>query len=258
MGREYEALKAMASPTATKRVMPSRAASGLAISRSTSANASGRGESSARRAHGLRLTTMMMLGGDWGEHRDDGYRSLGRYFAEFSELVGIMETAMVGYFQRQGVEHTVAYLPFGVLTADPMTAVFFDMAAKLHDHNDKERRIAKKLRQVVRDEIPFRNDAAHGLWIIGGGRREGEGDPVPVKPTLLRTKPGRGDGALITNTTDLDALADGVRRLQPYLHLYGKACFEQPEDRTIRDFVQLNDQGNLMPGPKAPGLDPLD
>lgn len=199
-----------------------------------------------------------MTGGKWEQHRDDGYRALGRYFAEFSELVTIMEMAMVDHLHRQGVEHTVAYLPFGALTADAMTAVFFDMAAKLHDHDDKEQRIAKKLRQTVRDEIPFRNDAAHGLWVIGGGQREGDSDPVPVAPTLLRTKPGRSAGALLVNRTDLDAHADRVKRLQPYVDLYARACFLRPEANAIRDYIRLGDAGKLVPGPQAPGLDSLD
>ena len=199
-----------------------------------------------------------MDGGMWGQHRDDGYRALGRYFTEFSELVSVMETAMVGYVRDQGVEHSVAPLPFGALTADPMTAVFFDMAAKLHDHNEKERRIAKKLRQRVRDTFPFRNDAAHGTWIIDGARLQDGSSPVPEPPTLLRTKPGRGSGSLITVTADLDARADEIRLLQPYLHQYSFVCFKKGEGLTICDFVRLSDDGDLIPGPRSPEPPPLD
>jgi hypothetical protein len=188
-------------------------------------------------------------------HLAEGYQALGRYFAEFSDIIGSMELAMVQYLQRAGVPSAIAPLPFGALTADKMVSVFFDVTRAVRQHDEKEQRIAKKLRVMVRDELSFRNDAAHGHWMIGfyAVTVFGPGTdtpPRPIPPTLDRTKPGREAGTLVSEEADLDAKADKLAELGGHLYHYTDVCFDRPKE-AIRDYVRLDDSNQIIPGPKS-------
>lgn len=183
---------------------------------------------------------------EFKRHRDDGYRALGRYFTEFSELVSIMEEAIAGYLQRCGVPPETSRLPCATHGADGMLGVFFALSRNVHDHSERELQIAKKLKLKVRDEFPFRNDAAHGAWIMGGTIMERDG-LVPSPPVAFRTKPHREAGATVMVKDDLDERSETLLVLQRYLHQYALACFRGRGE--IQDYVRLTEAGALTPGP---------
>lgn len=191
---------------------------------------------------------------EWIEHRDDGYRALGRYFAEFSSLVEIMSRGISDHLKSCGVSSKIPPLILGAAPAEGIATSFFAVAQVVHEHDEEELRVARELKKQVLSEIPFRNDAAHGDWIIGGvgpkaGARVAQQGPLEPKPPFaIRHKPGRQKGSTVIVRDDLDARSDDLQQLAYFASLYGTACFRS-DGHPIQDLVRFDSRGKLIEGP---------
>jgi hypothetical protein len=193
--------------------------------------------------------------GEIEAHRDDGYRALGRYMAEFSQMIMTMRRLMVHRLQRPGDHPLLAELPFGGATAQSVLDAFFGMCRMTIEHDDDEAGTAKKLYNAVREEIQLRNDFAHGDWYIGYWSRTGEDPAMPNPPWAEKVKPIRKEGPLALIKKDLDERTDEIGRLAALLDEYGRVCLHlsvvaEREDLRVRD-VLAADGKRPIPGPRA-------
>jgi hypothetical protein len=196
----------------------------------------------------------------WKEHRDEGHRTLGRYVAEFSQLIREMRERMQQRFRRPGDPPLLADLLFAGATAEPIATTFFAMCRMLKEHDTNEAKAATRLRVLVTEEITLRNDIAHGDWYIGytssTGLPDGTTTPQPVPAWVDRIKAGRKEGPLSSITEDLDVRSDEVQQLTKIVREYGKVCFGvhgrqgAGQDLRVGDVLLLVD-GEAALGPLA-------
>ncbi len=187
------------------------------------------------------------------EGRDEAHRALGAYVDAFSRLIEAMQTPMMRHLRDCGVPLDVARLPFGPMMARQIGDVFYGMAVAVHEHDEKDLRVARKIYSRVVEEIEVRNDVAHGLWMIGAYVEVLErGRPSvlePLPPSLHRVKPSRKAGPLVSAHPNLDELVETVRELRGHVRAYALACFDEPGTKQIRDYVRLDDKKALEAGP---------
>jgi hypothetical protein len=114
---------------------------------------------------------------------DAAYRHIGRWMVEFSRIGMFMRLAIETRFAK-GRGYMEPKIVLGVLTADQITGVFFELCSLVGEPDDLETKTLAWLREQVRQQNSRRNDFAHGDWL---------GSPEDL--ALSRTKPGRKDEA---------------------------------------------------------------
>ena len=184
--------------------------------------------------------------------KNEGFRALGRYVYEFSQMVAAMQGSMVFHLQHPGKPPMLAWIALGTATARDIADMFFAMGRELVELAEDEKKTVAKLYKEVVEEIKFRNTVAHGDWQIGWySHTGGEAEPVPLPPTVSRILPSRMKGPYKAEVPDLDAHSDCVEELRSYLWSYATVWVERSGLR-LRDLVQI-ESGRLIPGPKATG-----
>lgn len=193
--------------------------------------------------------------------RDEAYRALGRYIAEFSRLIFHMRS-QIAYTISGGSNpaYTQALIALGEGTADPIRRAFFAICTNDSDLDVEEMRIASKLEEAVGQEIKRRNDYAHGDWFIGWGPQDGPMDD----PSLWRIKPSRKDGPLDNKsirTEELDSAADKITALRQLVAEFGDICLgglitaHIAPDTRVRDVFMIEGSrrsGSVIRQPNAP------
>lgn len=119
----------------------------------------------------------------------------------------------------QGEDPMNAKLAMGAAYAEQITNSFFALCERHAEFDDEERGVATRLKKEVKDAIADRNDFAHGDWRV---RWPDQG------PSLMRTKPGRRDGAWIDRVRpvgEIDAMADSLEDLTETLYEVALLCF---------------------------------
>lgn len=148
---------------------------------------------------------------------DESHRALGHYVFAFSQLVSQMREAVE--YILQGDDPMNAKLAMGAAYAEQITNSFFAICERQADFDDEERGVATRLKKEVKDAIADRNDFAHGDWLL---RWPDQG------PSLLRTKPGRREGAWVERVRpieEIDAMAEGLEELTNTIYEVAVLCF---------------------------------
>lgn len=149
---------------------------------------------------------------------DEAHRALGHYVFNFSYLVSQMRGAVEYVLAGEG-DRMNASLAMGALYAEQITNAFFAICERLAEFDDEERGVATRLKKEVKDAIADRNDFAHGDWFL---RWPDQG------PSLMRTKPGRRDGAWIDRIRpieEIDAMAEELDDLTETIYEFALLCF---------------------------------
>lgn len=149
---------------------------------------------------------------------DEAHRAVGHYVFAFSNLVSQMREA-VEYVLAGDGDGKNASLAMGAAYAEQITNAFFAICERQAEFDDEERGVATRLKKEVKDAIADRNDFAHGDWFL---RWPEQG------PSLIRTKPGRRDGAWIDRirpTEEIDSLAEGLEVLTETIYEFAVLCF---------------------------------
>jgi hypothetical protein len=194
--------------------------------------------------------------------REEGYRAIGRFVAVFSQLIVEMRTLMLLRLQRRGDPPRLISLPFGGVTAEPITNAFFAMCRMLMDHEKDELETAAKLRTEVMEAIKLRNGVVHGDWYVGYGSIPVGNPPQLVEPWAERTTPSRTTDPFKPVAVDLDGESDAMERLALLVVEYGRVCFGrhylQRAGRggvRVREVVAIRKvkhrKSKVVPGPKA-------
>jgi len=152
---------------------------------------------------------------------DAAYRAVGRYVVEFSRLIAWQRLEIEKYLAKDG-NLMVPALALGAVPAEQITQSFFAVCEYLAELDEDEKKVARKLRVEVLEEIKRRNDFAHGDWLLG---TVFEDFPEPV---LSRVKPGRKKGAIQRQSLPIpkiEAAADEVYVLRQKVAEFGAICF---------------------------------
>jgi hypothetical protein len=176
------------------------------------------------------------------EH-DEMYRAIGRYMVEFSGLVLNMRDTMSSRLKRADDPPELIELAFGEAPAQGIANSFFAFcrATTRPPFDSEEEAIERNLRKRVLDEIPRRNDIAHGDWLMirAGSRSE----PL-IKPELARIKPAHKQGPLTSTPytpAELDAISDRLSDLSRCVWMFGLIC-------TMEESVRVRDHFRLVKG----------
>ena len=189
-------------------------------------------------------------------HVDEGHLALGRYVAEFSRLILVIRDLMVQRLRKADDPPELAELPFGGVTAEPITNAFFAMCRLLMEHDKDEDEVATKLRVAISHQIARRNAVAHGDWYIGywsviGGATPEEAVWESSAPRLEQIKPTRRAGPRRVVSEDLDQQSEALVKLRTLARQYGTVCFgRHPRAKRVRDVLVLED-GKAEFGPLA-------
>ena len=167
--------------------------------------------------------------------RDDAYRAIGRYVAEFSQLVRATRVAVAEYVAGDPTKMDIPEMMLGEQPAQAITNVFFGVCRMVGNLDTDESKVASVLRKGVNDIIEERNNFSHGDWTVGAF---GFGLPATLPatfhvldPTLVRIRTVRGTGPRETTTLsvqDLDARTDGLQRVLQRVHEYGRLALGLP------------------------------
>src|SRR5689334_18187321 len=142
-----------------------------------------------------------------GPQKDEAHRAIGRYVAEFSNLISEMREAIE--YLLEGDDPSIVRLTLGETTASQVANAFFAICEQAAGFDDEEQQVAIRLKKEVTDAIKARNDFAHGDWVMA---KEYGGQESPG-PTLRRIKPGRREGAMterVRPVEELDALSEDL------------------------------------------------
>lgn len=176
------------------------------------------------------------------EH-DEMYRAIGRYMVEFSSLVLHMRFTMSSRLKRADDPPELIELAFGEAPAQGIANSFFAFCRTTTRpaFDSEEEAIERNLRKRVLDEIPRRNDIAHGDWLMirAGSRSE----PL-IKPELARTKPAHKQGPMTStpySPAELDEISDRLSDLTHCIWMFGLIC-------TIEESVRVRDRLRLVKG----------
>jgi hypothetical protein len=151
------------------------------------------------------------------EWQADGYRAIGRWWVQFSRLVGGMRTQMENRLRSPEDEHGLASVAFSQATAMQISAAFFGMCRLVGDLSDAEENIARQLQKEVDDVIRLRNKIGHGDWLIGQ-----DIEPNSILAHLIRFYPKAPHRRVETLTAkDLDARSDRLGELARMVWLFG-------------------------------------
>jgi hypothetical protein len=174
-----------------------------------------------------------------GPRKDEAHRAIGRYVAEFSDLISEMREAIES--RLEGEDPMIARLALGETTASQIANAFFAICEHVADFDDEEQQVAIRLKKEVNDAIKARNDFAHGDWVMAYGDK-GQEHPGP---TLRRIKPGRKAGAVteqVRPVEELDALSEHLFWLGQYLHEFALLCFKvHPMAERLKTEVRIRD-----------------
>jgi hypothetical protein len=185
------------------------------------------------------------------EH-EEMYRAIGRYMVEFSSLVLHMRYTMSSRLKRADDPPELIELAFGEAPAQGIANSFFAFcrATARPAFDTEEEAIERNLRKRVLDEIPRRNDIAHGDWLLikAGSRSE----PF-IKPELAHTKPARKQGSLTSQSYSpaaLDEISNQLSDLTSCIWVFGLICTMEGEMRARegREPVRVRDRLRLVKG----------
>jgi hypothetical protein len=99
----------------------------------------------------------------------DAYRAIGRYFVTFSDLIGLMLSAVLTEITWEDeLRRELLHMTLGQLGAQETVDAFFAIGRRVADpkldHDDRE--IERVLRDQVNQTIRRRNVIAHGDWSV--------------------------------------------------------------------------------------------
>lgn len=171
--------------------------------------------------------------------RDQAFRALGRYIAEFSALVRIMRQHAASFVvsgSGQEVDRHPAEMLLGEAPPNQISSAFFGLCRLAGEFDDDEAKVASTLRKAVLDLIEERNDFAHGDWWIGmkGHKAEQVVSRVgldTLDPMLLRIRPARSEGSRkVTeySVAILDAKTDHLLSILTLVEEFGKLALGLP------------------------------
>jgi len=175
------------------------------------------------------------------QERDNAFRALGRYIAEFSALVRVMRqhtaSFVVGHDEKN--RHRAEML-LGEAMPTNISNAFFGMCREAGDFDADEAKVASALRKAVAGIIEERNDFAHGDWWIGMKGHKAEGRVTrtgldTLDPMLLRIRPARSVGSRKLrdfSVMDLDARTDHLLDVLTLVEEFGKLALGLPLFRT--------------------------
>jgi hypothetical protein len=192
------------------------------------------------------------------KERDENYRAIGRYFAQFSALVAYMRTLIILKIAGSDTENErLLRLTLGSLTAQQVSDAFFAVCRTAAEPalTEDELRIEKVLRENhVNTEIRRRNVLAHGDWFIpewvqewAPGPQE-EPPPIP-RAALVRVQHHKPD-PLPTDELPVDEIDDygqAVQTLQQIIWEFGMICLRvsQYDPASGRPFVRVGEAFEL-------------
>jgi hypothetical protein len=174
--------------------------------------------------------------------RDEAYRAIGRYVAEFSGLVACMRSLLTERLHKPEDDTTLVELALGEGTAIQIANSFFAVCQEAAHLEGTEKKIGRSLRARVLKEIEQRNNIAHGDWYV---------EPEPLGPsTLIRVKPASGDEPFVVQDvpiTDLDGWADAVHDLSLMVMEFGDLALgtelgNHRSEARVRDFFAIEKQ----------------
>jgi hypothetical protein len=191
--------------------------------------------------------------------RDDAYRALGRYIAEYSQLFLKLRWTVATCLQRE-VALTVPLMAIGGLGDNRLTVAFFSICKYVGtftfgEPTPEDDAIAAKFQKAVEKEIRRRNEFAHGTWWIGWGL----GDQMAI-PNLWPTGPGRNPSK--RSAADLDKTTDAMVELQEFLgqfsdmhlrsgvHMPGSEIAGRPVKPS--EVFRINKEGRIALRPDSP------
>jgi hypothetical protein len=194
------------------------------------------------------------------QERDENYRAIGRYFAQFSALVAFMRTLMILKIAGKDQQaETLLRLAFGSLTAQQVSDAFFAVcrtaAEPALDANAGELAIEKVLRENhVNAEIRRRNVLGHGDWFIPEWVQEWAPEPHEEPPptpraALVRVQHHKPDPLPTDELTveEIDADGQRVEALQHIVWEFGMICLrvDQYDPASGRPAVRIADAFEL-------------
>jgi hypothetical protein len=162
---------------------------------------------------------------EFQRQKDDAYRALGRYIAEFSRLIYNMRDAIEQRLTRPEDPPLLLPLVFSGAPAAAIANTFFGMCKMLGDLDNDEAAIHKRLfEEVVFKVIPERNNLAHGDWWIGW--TAANADEIDT-PAYTRAIAREGEGMAWTHISveKLDAQSDRLIELRNLVTEFGLICF---------------------------------
>lgn len=147
--------------------------------------------------------------------RDETYRAIGRYVAEFSRMFVLIRDKMAYRLARPGERETVESA-FGEMTANQLTNAFFAVCQQIGHFDEDEQKVGRWLRARVMEQIERRNDIAHGDWTVA--------QVVNIEPRqniseLLRIKPARASGLREVQDVSADTLDEWSDELHDLSHM---------------------------------------
>ncbi len=163
-----------------------------------------------------------------GSDRDEDLLALGRYMAEFSQMVAEMRLRMVFRLQQPRNPPALAWIVFAGAGPREIKTAFFAMARLLTEHDAEEDRVAVRLERRVEREIAQRNLIAHGDLQIGWWQRT-EGQPPEPLPTAIERLTASG---FSVTQPDLQARCEAITLLTRMLWQYGTVCMTTGSSRS--------------------------
>lgn len=169
------------------------------------------------------------------------YRAIGRYMVEFSGLVLTMRDTMSSRLKRADDPLELIDLAFGEAPAQGIANSFFAFcrATVRPVFDNDEEAIERNLRKRVLDEIPRRNDIAHGDWLM---IRAGSRSSPFIEPALARIKPAHKKGPRTStpySPAELDKISDQLSDLTECIFWFGLICTWKGAPVRVRDHLRL-------------------
>jgi hypothetical protein len=161
------------------------------------------------------------------EWQADGYRAIGRWWVQFSRLIGGMRSTMEHRLRKPDDPGELVLLPFHGAPSRQIIDAFFGMSRLVGDLDEAEANIANQLQNECRTINDFRTKMGHGDWQIGLGPEDGE-DPT-IRTYLMRLYPNAPHHRVDTLTArDLDAKSDRLEVLIRMVYPFGYIALGLP------------------------------